>query len=161
MRGLFDKVNGMTITGQGPAIIRLGLAFGVVGGAIHYFFPRVAAINQPPLSLRIAATALLVCGLALWIAALVQLLRDFPKGKLVTAGAFAFCRNPMYASFILFIVPAISLFFLTWVYLLISVGMCIGVQVLLPKEEKLLADVFGEEYATYRAKVGRVLPRLW
>lgn len=40
--------------------------------------------------------ALVLTGLVLWLTALVQLLIGFPRGKLVTSGAYGVCRNPIY-----------------------------------------------------------------
>jgi len=48
-------------------------------------------------------------------------LTGFSQGKLVTSGAYGVVRNPIYSSATFFILPAISLLALTWVYLVPAV----------------------------------------
>jgi protein-S-isoprenylcysteine O-methyltransferase Ste14 len=88
----------------------------------------------------------------------IQLLTGFPKGKLITTGAYGLCRNPIYSSFILFVLPAISLLTLTWVYAAVSLFMLLWVILFIGKEEKQLAAAFGKEYDDYKSRVDRVIP---
>ena len=59
---------------------------------------------------------LIIPGLILWGAAVIQLLTGFSKGKLVTTGAYGVVRNPIYSSVTFFVLPAVALMTLTWVY---------------------------------------------
>jgi protein-S-isoprenylcysteine O-methyltransferase Ste14 len=160
MLTILKSKNGMSIFGQGPAIIRVGLVFMLIGFAVYKFFPAITVLPVPLFYSTIAGIILLLCGLLLWVTSLVQLLRDFPKGKLITTGAYRFCRNPMYASFIIFIIPAFSFLLHTWVYFLGSLGMWLGATILLCKEERILEDIFKNEFSRYAAAVGRIFPKL-
>ncbi|MFW9994388.1 MAG: methyltransferase family protein [Candidatus Odinarchaeota archaeon] len=82
----------------------------------------------------------------------------FPKGKLVTTGAYGVVRNPIYSSATFFIFPAVALLTLTWVYFIASIFLYIGVTIFIGKEEELLTQVFGKEYENYKAKVNRLFP---
>jgi len=101
---------------------------------------------------------LLLPGLILWGMAIFQLLTGFPKGKLVTTGAYGVVRNPIYSSVIWFILPAVSLLTLTWVYVVASVFLYAGVMLFIGTEEKQLTQVFGKEYTDYMARVDRLIP---
>jgi protein-S-isoprenylcysteine O-methyltransferase Ste14 len=102
--------------------------------------------------------ALVVPGIALWLTAVVQLLEGFPRGRLVTRGAYGVCRNPIYASMGLFILPGISLLGGTWAYLVVAAALLVGVRIFIPREERDLLRVFGDDYRRYTARVHRVLP---
>jgi protein-S-isoprenylcysteine O-methyltransferase Ste14 len=82
----------------------------------------------------------------------------FPKGKLVTTGAYSVVRNPIYSSVIFFILPAVALMTLTWVYFVASVFLFSGVMIFIGKEEKQLTKAFGKEYEDYMARVDRLVP---
>ncbi|MCC6526301.1 MAG: isoprenylcysteine carboxylmethyltransferase family protein [Polyangiaceae bacterium] len=101
---------------------------------------------------------LLVPGLILWTAAVIQLLTGFPKGKLVTTGAYGVVRNPIYASATFFILPAVALLTTTWVYLVPALFLYAGVSIFIGAEEAQLAKAFGREYEDYRARVHRLVP---
>lgn len=100
----------------------------------------------------------LLPGLVLWGSAVAQLLMGFPKGKLVTTGAYGVVRNPIYSSVTFFILPAVALLTLTWVYLIVSVFLYVGVMIFIGTEEQQLTAVFGQQYKDYMARVDRLVP---
>ena len=158
MLNLFKAANGMNILGQGGEIIIFSLPFAALAIAIHQLLPEIAAL--PPIIniIQPAGYILLLLGFLLWISGVIQLLLSFPKGKLITTGAYDICRNPIYSSFILFILPGITILTLTWVYLLISLFLFIGVTLFIENEENQLLKVFGDEYSEYKSKVRRIFP---
>jgi protein-S-isoprenylcysteine O-methyltransferase Ste14 len=101
---------------------------------------------------------LLPLGLILWGTAVVQLLTGFSKGKLVTTGAYGVVRNPIYSSVTLFILPAVALLTLTWVYFVPSIFLYAGVMIFIGVEEEQLKLAFGKEYEDYLARVDRLIP---
>jgi protein-S-isoprenylcysteine O-methyltransferase Ste14 len=101
---------------------------------------------------------LLLLGLILWGAAVIQLLTGFSKGRLVTTGAYGVVRNPIYSSATFFIFPALALITLTWVYVIPSVFLYAGVMIFIGKEEKQLSAAFGKEYEDYKSRVDRLVP---
>ena len=150
--------NGMNILGQGGKIILFTLPSLAAALWLSRDMPSVAALPAALSQVRLLGYALLLCGAVLWAAGLVQLLAAFPKGRLATSGAYGVCRNPIYSSFIVFILPAISLLTLTWVYLVVSAFLYAGVRLFIGKEEEQLLRVFGDEYARYFRRRSRIMP---
>ena len=158
MINIFKKQNGMNIVGQGGKIILFMLPSLIAATLVHLFFPQIAALPEWLRFVQPAGYVWLVPGLLLWGAAVIQLLTGFSKGKLVTSGAYSVVRNPIYSSATFFILPAISLITLTWVYFVSSVFLYSGVMIFIGEEEQQLSKVFGKEYEDYLAKVDRMIP---
>jgi protein-S-isoprenylcysteine O-methyltransferase Ste14 len=158
MINLFKAENGMNIVGQGGKIIIFTLPFALAAVLINLYLPKIASLPDGVELIRPAGYVLLILGVLLWISAVFQLFNGFPRGKLITKGAYGFCRNPIYSSMILFILPAISLLTLTWVYLILAVFLYVGVVLFIGKEETQLMKVFGSEYSAYKSRVSRIVP---
>jgi len=148
----------MNIIGQGGKIMLATLPFAFAAVVIHFYAPQLAALPAGIGFIQPFGYVLLVPGIVFWLTAVIQLLTGFPKGKLITTGAYGLCSNPIYSSFILFVLPAISLLTLTWVYAAVSLSMLLWVILFIGKEEKQLAAVFGKEYDDYKSRVDRVIP---
>jgi protein-S-isoprenylcysteine O-methyltransferase Ste14 len=155
---LFKADNGMDIIGEGVKIILFAFPSAVAAIAMQFYAPAVARLPVPPAILTPLGIGFLILGVALWATAVVQLLMGFPKGELVHTGAYSVCRNPIYSSFALFILPGISFVTGTWVYLIVSVFLVAAVHIFIRKEEQKLRQVFGAEYEKYLATVSRMLP---
>lgn len=148
----------MSIVGQGGKIIIFMLPFLLSAILIHTYLPQIAALPGNIGFIRPVGFLLLLSGLSLWGAAVIQLLTGFSKGELVTTGAYGIVRNPIYSSVTFFILPAVALLTLTWVYLAVSIFLYAGVVIFIGKEEKQLAKAFGKEYEAYMARVDRMVP---
>jgi protein-S-isoprenylcysteine O-methyltransferase Ste14 len=155
---LFRADNGMNIIGQGANIMLFALPAAVAAVAVHLCAPAAARLPVPAKILFPAGIGFLILGVGLWAPAVVQLLVGFPQGKLVRTGAYGVCRNPIYSSFALFILPGISFVTGVWVYLVVSVVLVLGVTIFIRKEEEKLRQVFGSEYEAYLASVSRIVP---
>jgi protein-S-isoprenylcysteine O-methyltransferase Ste14 len=105
-----------------------------------------------------AGILLLVIGLPFWFLSAVTTGRNFKAGKLCTSGVFAVCRNPIYASWILFLVPGVLMFFRIPLLLLSPITMYVTLRVFLGKEEQWLEQTFGSEYMEYKKMTNRILP---
>jgi len=158
MMNVFKNQNGMNIIGQGGKIILFTLPSLIAAIMIHTFLPHVAALPESIGFIKAVGFALLVPGLFLWGTAVFQLLTGFPKGELITTGAYGVARNPIYSSATFFILPAVALMTLTWVYFIPSVFLYIGVMIFIGTEEKHLTKAFGKEYEDYLTKVDRLFP---
>jgi protein-S-isoprenylcysteine O-methyltransferase Ste14 len=155
---IFRKQNGMNIVGQGGKIILFMLPSLIAAILAHTYLPQIAALPKSTSFIKPVGYVLLLPGLILWGAAIIQLLTGFSKGKLVTTGAYGVVRNPIYSSATFFIFPAVALMTLTWVYLVPSVVLYVGVMIFIGKEEKQLTKAFGKEYEDYMARVDRLIP---
>ena len=158
MLNIFKKQNGMNIVGQGGKIILFMLPSLIAAILVHIYFPQIAALPRTLSFVRPVGYLWFLLGLILSGAARVQLRRGFSQGELVTTGVYGIVRNPIYSSLTFFILPAIALMTLTWVYLVVSVFVYVGVMIFIGKEEEQLAKVFGKEYEDYKARVDRLIP---
>lgn len=160
LSNLIKNRNGMNIVGQGGKIILFMLPALAAAIAVHLIFPKVAALPEAIRFIQPLGYLFLLAGLLLWGTAIVQLLTGFPKGKLVTTGAYGVVRNPIYSSVALFILPAVGLLTFTWVYFVVSLFLYAGVMIFIGKEEEMLTKAFGQEYKRYLARVHRLVPFL-
>ena len=158
MINIFKKQNGMNIVGQGGKIILFMLPSLVAAVWVHKYLPNFAALPESIRFIRPLGYLLLLPGLLLWGSAVTQLLMGFSNGRLVTTGAYGVVRNPIYSSVTFFILPAVALMTSTWVYLVVSVFLYVGVMIFIGTEEKQLTKAFGKEYEDYTARVDRLIP---
>lgn len=158
MNNIFRKQNEMTIIGQGGKIILFTLPSLIAAILVSYYFPKIAALPESLDFIRPAGYLLLVSGLILWGMAIIQLLTGFSQGELVVSGAYGIVRNPIYSSATFFILPAVTLLTLTWVYLVPAIVLYAGVVIFIGTEEKQLTCAFGKEYEDYLARVDRLIP---
>ena len=158
MINILKRQHGMNIVGQGGKIILFVLPSLIAAIWVHANLPQIAALPKSISSIKPVGYFLLLAGLLLWGAAVIQLMAGFSKGKLVTTGAYGVVRNPIYSSVTFFVLPAVALMTLTWVYLVASVFLYAGVMIFIGTEEKQLMQVFGKEYEEYVARVDRMVP---
>ncbi len=158
MANIFKKKNGMSIIGQGGKIIFFMLPSLIIAIFTHMCLPQIVALPKSVSYIKPIGYLLLLIGLILWGTAVIQLITGFSKGRLVTTGAYGVVRNPIYSSAIFFIFPAIALMMFTWIYLIPSIFLYIGVVIFIRKEEQQLSKIFGDEYENYKARVDRLIP---
>jgi protein-S-isoprenylcysteine O-methyltransferase Ste14 len=158
MINIFKKQNGMNIIEQGGKIILFTLPSLIAAILVHAYLPQIAALPESISFIKPVGYLLLVPGLILWGTAVIQLLTGFSKGQLVTTGAYGVVRNPIYSSVTFFVLPAVALMTLTWVYLVASVFLYAGVMIFIGTEEEQLTRAFGKEYQDYLARVDRLVP---
>jgi protein-S-isoprenylcysteine O-methyltransferase Ste14 len=158
MLNIFKKQNGMNIVGQGGKIILFMLPSLIAAILVHTYLPNIAALPEGISFIKPVGYVLLLLGVILWGAAIYQLLTGFSKGKLVTTGAYGVVRNPIYSSVTFFILPAVALMTLTWVYFVPSIFLYVGVMIFIGKEEAQLKNAFGKNYEEYLTRVDRLVP---
>jgi len=158
MMNIFKKQNGMNIVGQGGKIILFMLPSLIASILVHKYAPNIAKLPESISFIKPVGYLLLIPGLMLWAAAVIQLLFGFSHGKLITTGAYGVVRNPIYTSVTFFILPAVALMTMTWVYFIVSVFLYVGVMIFIGTEEKQLTRAFGREYEDYTARVDRLIP---
>ncbi len=107
------------------------------------------------------ALALAPLGAALFVWALRSASRDAGGDTLVTGGAYAWLRNPIYLAFLAMLV-ATGLLVSGGVKLIVPVLLyLVGSELRIASEERELAEKFPEGYATYRSRTRwRYLPGL-
>ena len=150
--------SGMSIVGQGGRIMLRTAPAALLAVVAHLRAPALATLPPSARILAPLGVTLLAIGAALWLTAVVQLVAGFSHGKLVTTGAYGVCRNPIYSSVALLVLPGVALVTGAWVYLGVGAVLCLAVRRCIPEEERDLARVFGDEYRRYTARVHRMLP---
>jgi protein-S-isoprenylcysteine O-methyltransferase Ste14 len=158
MINILKKQNGMDIVGQGGKILLFMLPSLIAAILVHTYLPQIAALPESISFIKPVGWLLLLPGLILWGAAVIQLLTGFSKGKLVTTGAYGVARNPIYSSATFFILPGLALMTLTWGYFVVSAFLYVGVMIFIGTEEKQLTKAFGKEYEDYMTRVDRLVP---
>lgn len=146
------------------------VSFGVVASysaldAIQFQWPTLGLI---PVTLRIVGLIVLAAGCLLRIVMRVSLGRQFSvfvqtsaNHRLVTTGIYRYVRHPAYSGTLLM--------YLGFPLALGSVGgfglaIALGVPALIYRirvEERALLQWFGEDYAEYRNRTWRLIPRVW
>ena len=148
----------MSIVGQGGKIILFMLPSLIASIVVHTYCPDIAKLPESVAFLKYAGYAVLIVGLIFWVTAVIQLMTGFSKGILITNGAYGVVRNPIYASAVFFLLPAVALITFSWIYLVPSVFLFAGVMIFIGKEERQLTDTFGSEYICYMTSVDRLVP---
>ena len=83
-----------------------------------------------------------------------------PPERLVTDGPYAYCRNPMYLGHIIFLI-GLALSVRSWLASLIAIVSAVWFQLRVLRDEKRLADRFGQPYIEYTGRVKRWIPGLF
>ncbi len=151
----------LPLYGPGPAYvatIALCTAAGIalsVAGVVPMARAGVAA-----LPLRLLGGALALGGAALWYAAVFGAKIDdgIESNRLVTSGAYAIVRNPIYAAFTLVCAGAILLFGNLWLLVLLPAYWAFLTVLMRLTEERWLLDLYGQEYVDYCNRVNRCIP---
>ena len=132
-----------------PSFLYLGAAI-----ALHYaLFPLFAFTATPGLALRLVGAALAAFGLVVLLSSGLRVLKAFREQRLLTDGFFAVFPNPMYAAFVLLLVPGLALILDSWLVLTASVVVYALFRALVPAEDRWLKEKFGARYEEYRRKV--------
>lgn len=155
-----NKERQMSHFGVGPVYFIITLIITVVAvyiGRWEYFSAGVVDILKMPL--LIIGIILIIFGCILWIYAVIvsRIDKNITENKLVTTGAYALVRNPIYSAFafvftgILCLQNNLFLLVFPFIYWLL-------LSMLVRKEEVVLEKIFGEEYLIYKSKVNRCIP---
>ena len=144
----------MRIEGAGPRIMApLFVAFAITAWISYSYRP---TFNYPlvPAEWTLAVGALfLLVGVPFWLLSTGMFLVAYFRGRLVTRGPFAVMPNPIYSSWIVFVIPGISLVLNWWPVLLTSVVMYVAQRMFIHAEDDALREKFGRQYEEYRKKV--------
>jgi len=149
----------MTLFGCGPKLALVCLPYIILSLVIIFKYPEFFNLGFIDLPLfRIVGLILLFTGVIFWIYSAVYFLKYFKPGELITTGPFALCRNPIYSSIIVFIIPSLAIIFHSGLTLTIALVLYIGFKVSIHGETIVLRRIFGEEYEKYERSVSEIIP---
>jgi protein-S-isoprenylcysteine O-methyltransferase Ste14 len=144
----------MTELGVAPLIAGPSFLYLAAAIVLHIlFFPLFAFTANPGIALRIVGAVLIAFGLVMLLSSGLRVLKAFREGHLLTDGFFAVFPNPMYAAFVLLIVPGLALLLNSWLVLTASAVVYGLFRAFVPGEDRWLQEKFGDEYVKYRRRV--------
>ena len=149
----------MTLGGIGPRLALLCLPYVILSLIIMNRYPEFSDLGF--LDYTFAKLFGLVwsgIGIIFWISSAIFFLKGFKAGKLITQGPFALCRNPIYSSLIVFIIPSLALIFHSGLIFSISLVLYIGFKISIHGETNVLRRIFSEEYDIYEKSVNEIIP---
>jgi protein-S-isoprenylcysteine O-methyltransferase Ste14 len=149
----------MTLFGCGPKLALLSLPYVILSLIVLYRYPDFFDLKFLHIYfVMILGFVWLGLGIIFWIYAAIFFLNNFKPGMLITKGPFALCRNPIYSSIIVFIVPSLGLIFHSGLIISISVVLYIGFKISIHGETTILRRIFGEEYEVFEKSVNEIIP---
>lgn len=149
----------MTLFGCGPKLALLCLPYIILSLTVMYRYPDFFDLKFLDLSyVKILGITWLVLGIIFWIYSAIYFLKFFEDGKLLTKGAFALCRNPIYSSIIVLIIPSLALIFHSGMVFSIALVLYLGFKISIHGETILLKRIFGPEYEKYEQSVNEIFP---
>jgi len=142
-----------------PVIYLIPLVIGLI---IEYFLPFRILSNQE--TAEVIGWPLVVASILLGAWAMKTMRgagesEDFrePTNKIVTAGPYAFTRNPMYVSLNMLYVGIAFLVNTAWLILFWPFAFAFMYYKVILREEEYLEKKLGKEYSRYKSKVRRYL----
>lgn len=149
----------MSRFGVGPVWLVISVVY--IACAKFLFFQNQEFFSIPVIPYGIIAVAgivLLVIGVPFYMIAGITGMRAYNEGKLCTSGIYGLCRHPIYAAWVVFIVPGVMLLMNSWIGLTAIPVMYISLRMLVLKEELYMEEKFGDEYRAYKKKVFAIFP---
>jgi len=149
----------MSRWGVGPVFAFLSIGYGLITFLIScYYYPFFQIDCIPNELMRLVGIILIFIGVPFFITSVVTVMRAYNSDKLVTSGIFQCCRHPLYASWVVFIVPGIVLVVKSWIGLTTPIFMYLLLRKLVIKEEIYLEKTFGINYLKYKRNTPCILP---
>ena len=149
----------MTLFGCGPRLALLCLPYVILSLIVMYKYPEFFDLRFLDITFaKVAGFVWLGLGVVFWVYSAIYYLKFFKPGTLIKEGPFALCRNPIYSSIIVFIIPAIALIFHSGLLFTISLVLYIGFKISIHGEVNILRRIFGDEYEEYEKSANEIIP---
>ncbi|MBP6979183.1 MAG: hypothetical protein KBB71_12815 [Lentimicrobiaceae bacterium] len=149
----------LSIMGIGPKIGRVALPYFVVTLFLSIYFKKTFYVGQAlERPLLIVGIVLLVVGVIFWGITGRLLLKGIKTTTMMTSGTYYFCRNPLYASMLLMIIPGLSFVLHTWLVLTTSLVGYTLFKLHIAQEYREMESVFGEAYLEYKKNTPELIP---
>ncbi|MFZ4522204.1 MAG: methyltransferase family protein [Bacteroidales bacterium] len=152
-------MNKLKMFGVGPKIGKTAFPFALFGIIAPLFWPQwfnFVEVLHP--FLYPAGLALFITGIISYGVSVKFLLKGLKNTTLVTTGPFYLCRNPLYTSIILLLIPGVSLIINSWPMLMVSIVAYIRFRMLIAAEYTEMATFFGKEWERYRSNTPEFFP---
>ena len=156
-----NEQNHLPIYGPGPFYV--GILLATTAAAALLGNTSILAPGRMPgarIPLRAAGILLILLGVSLWIYAvpISKIDEGILENRLVTTGAYAWVRNPIYSAFLI-LCTGVTLIIGNRYFFILPLFYWLFLTVLMKKtEEKWLKELYGEEYEAYCRRVNRCWP---
>ena len=91
-------------------------------------------------------------------------IKSLPRAErdktLFTKGAYNYFRNVIYAAFLSAFNFGLALFLNNYIYLIWAILLHPIWHLIISQEEKLLIEIFGNDYSVYQTSTGRFIPKI-
>lgn len=118
---------------------------------------RSAAANGAGWLLVALGLAFTAWGLLTFLRHHTAIMPHRPASRIVQSGPYRYSRNPMYVGMATAYVGGVLVTNMLWPLLLLPLSLLGLTMLVIRREERYLADAFGEEYAAYRTRTRRWL----
>lgn len=143
----------MSIIGSGRLIAVPTLIYLLLTVLISSWTKPLFTISENNSILTTTGLILIAAGLVSVFFSGRQLIAAYKSSSLKTDGMYRVCRNPLYASYLFFVLPGICLLFNSWLVLSTVIVLYISITVFVKKEYAYLEEKFGDEYRKYLEQV--------
>jgi protein-S-isoprenylcysteine O-methyltransferase Ste14 len=148
--------------GIGPKFALLSILYGVIILFLHYYFFSHLTFTLVSRWVNIiVGCILIVIGLYVFILSGIMVHRHINREKLCTTGVYSYMRHPLYASWIIFIIPGIVLVIGSIVAISGPLVTYIIFRMFINEEDRYLKEKFGEHYVQYEKEVNAVFPTIY
>jgi protein-S-isoprenylcysteine O-methyltransferase Ste14 len=145
--------------GVGPSIMVPTVAYAAVAGLTTLLWPDVCLVTAVPrMVFVVAGIVLLVIGVPMLVVAGRAAMVAYNSDKLATNGIFGLTRNPIYAAWIVFIIPGLVLMSRSWPLFFTPVVAYLIFKTRIGQENEYLERHFGDEYRKYETRVNELMP---
>jgi protein-S-isoprenylcysteine O-methyltransferase Ste14 len=149
----------MSLFGCGPKLALICLPYIILSLVVMYRYPEFFDLKFLDfIYVKTIGFVWLGVGIIFWIYSAMFFLKYFKPGQLITQGPFALCRNPIYSSIIVFIIPSLALIFHSGLIFSIALVLYLGFKISIHGETNVLRRIFGEEYEIYEKLVNEIFP---
>jgi protein-S-isoprenylcysteine O-methyltransferase Ste14 len=151
----------ISIFGIGYKLAPLTIVYSIIVFTVNSYTRPFFSFKIPWTVLFTIITFLLIIGISFLIASSITMIKAYKADVLYTRGVYSVCRHPIYSAWILFIIPALVLYFRSWLILTIPVFMYVIFAAFIKEEENYLKDRFPNQYLEYKAKTSQLFPMFW
>lgn len=143
----------MTVMGTGPATAVPAFAYLALTIVLDQVFAPRFRMHGSFQAFLPWGVVLIAVGVVVLAASSVQVMRAFRRHELATTWFYAIAPNPMFMSYVVFILPGLALLLRSWLVLTTVVVFYILIRLFAKAEDDWLLQEFGERYLAYRRKV--------
>lgn len=145
--------------GVGPSILMAAGAYAAAAGLVTWLWPEVCLVAAIPHPVFVVAGVVLAAvGVPMLVMAGRAATAAYNSDRLATTGIFGLTRNPIYAAWIVFLIPGLVVVSRSWPLFLTPLVAYLVFKVRIGRENEYLEKRFGEAYRQYKARVNELVP---